>query len=86
MVWCRNRIHCDPLQVQFRKSLATGKKLGVPAGNRVQKPPHLACTAEAPVAGKNWSVFTTNLDDARFIANELNGYLVTRECRSTSRT
>ena len=40
----------------------------------------------AIAAGKNWSVFTTNLDDARFIANELNGYLVTRECRSTSRT
>jgi hypothetical protein len=40
----------------------------------------------AIAAGKNWSVFTTNLDDARFIANELNGYLVTRECRPVSTT
>jgi hypothetical protein len=40
----------------------------------------------AIAAGEHWSVFTTALDDARFIANELNGYLVTRECRSVSKT
>ena len=40
----------------------------------------------AIAAGENWSVFTTNLDDARFIADELNGYLVLRECRSVSKT
>lgn len=40
----------------------------------------------AIAAGEHWSVFTTNLDDARVIANELNGYLVRLECRSISRT
>lgn len=40
----------------------------------------------AIAAGEHWSVFTTNLHDARLIANELNGYLVTRECRPVSTT
>jgi len=40
----------------------------------------------AIAAGEHWSVFTTSLDDARLIANELNGYLVSRECRSVSKT
>jgi hypothetical protein len=39
----------------------------------------------AIAAGETWSVFTTSLEDARLIATELNGYLVLRECRSTSR-
>ena len=51
-MWCRNRIHCDPLEVHFRKSLATGEKLGVPAGDRVQEPPHLACVPEVLPAGQ----------------------------------
>lgn len=37
----------------------------------------------AIAAGSHWAVFTTYEEDARTIANELNGFFLIRECRRT---